>query len=144
MSKGIQQITTLLACAALPLAVACADDATGPAITRGGGSLTAEVARMTLEPDNVVLHLGESVQLYAELADGQGTPLAAGVMGSVHWSSSRPGVVAVNYIGMLQALAAGKAVITADYGEHRAYASVTVLPPGDIDPPGKLERSAGR
>lgn len=140
MSRGTQHVATLFAFAALPLAVACANDATGPAITHGGGALTVEVARITLQPENVVLHPGESVQLFAEMMDGEGTPLAVGAVGTVRWSSSRPAVVAVSFNGTLEALAAGKAVISADYGDLRAYASVTVLPPGDIDPPGKRER----
>jgi len=141
MSKRIQQLMALFAFTAVALAAACANDATGP-LTRGGSG-PAEIAQMTVEPGHVILNLGAAVQLQAELTDRDGTPLG-GLREPIQWSSSKPDVAAVSASGVVVALAPGKTVITADCGNHCAYANVTVLPPGHIDPPVDTARAPAR
>lgn len=137
MSKRTWQWMGVLAAAAL--AGACADESgiTAPPYER----TPADVVELTVQPGNVVLRQGEAVQLQAEMTGRDGTPLG-GLREPILWSSSRPEVAAVSATGVLLALAPGKAVVTAGCGTYCAFAGVTVLPPGDIDPPGDTARAA--
>jgi len=139
MSMATQRFTTILACATLPLAFSCADDATGPL----AGAPTREVARVLVTPDNLTLQIGESVQLTVLLRDSHGWPLDNEDAGAVQWTSSRPDLVSVSSAGRVHAISAGKASITVENGGYLTYASVRVLPAGVIDPP-DLKTGLGR
>ena len=140
MSKRAQKLMTLFALTAVPLAAACAKDATDPF---PGGTGPAEVAQLIVVPGHVMLYLGESVQLKAEMTGRDGTPLG-GLYDPIQWTSSEPGVASISPSGVLLALAPGKARISAGCGDYYANASVTVLPPRNIDPPGDTAKAPGR
>ena len=81
------------------------------------GSVTVSPATVTLAA------LGETAQLTAEVRDQNGNSMAAA---TVTWSSSTPAAVTVDQNGLVTAVAAGTATITARAGTAAGSAVVTV------------------
>ncbi len=84
------------------------------------------VASVMLSQVTASLQVGESLVLGAVALDANSQPIANL---PVQWSSNRPGIVTVNTLGQLQAVAAGDAVITATIGGRSASAQVSVTAP---------------
>lgn len=80
------------------------------------------VARVTLDQGEVLLVPEESLQLHAQPRDVANEP----VVHPVTWSSDRPDIATVDATGMVSALSAGTALITATSGAHSAEARVSV------------------
>ena len=134
MSKHSKAVSTLLAMVALPLALACESDVTGPRGRTPIGPTDGARVEMRLEPGSVVLQLGATIQLRAEMTDYDGTPLGT-FDREILWHSSDPDIATVNEYGLVVAHGIGAALITAESAEDVAYANVTVVPVGMIDPP---------
>ncbi len=84
------------------------------------------VARVTVAPTRRTLEVGDTVQLNATPADQSGTALQNR---PVNWSSSSNAIATVSATGLVRAVAAGTATITATSEARTATASVTVNAP---------------
>ena len=86
---------------------------------------------ITLDQREVALEVGEQAQL--KVVTGAGEPLAQGT--EITWLSSAPEVATVDATGLVEAVAAGEAKITAivkhDGKEYSAFAVVTVKGDGE-------------
>src|SRR6266511_2966187 len=96
----------------------------------GGSSDTASVtvtcvASVTVTPPSAVIPQGQTMQLTATPKDAAGNPLAGR---AVTWASSNGAVATVNNSGLVSALAAGSATITATSEGQSGSAGVTVTP----------------
>jgi hypothetical protein len=80
-------------------------------------------ARVTLAGDAGTLVVGQRTQLEATARSANGDVTGAPVI----WSSSAPAALSVSRTGQLQALAPGRAVITAAAGGVRATREITVV-----------------
>ena len=111
------------------LLVSCGDG--GPAGPPPGvpSSLSVVPASVTLTA------VGQARQLQAEVRDAYGD-VVTGL--SVTWTTSRPGTVAVDGSGLITAIAAGTATVTATSGTLSARAQVTVA-----QEPRAIEKLAG-
>jgi hypothetical protein len=103
----------------------------------GGGSgddITppAPVASIVVEPDDVTLNRGESMQLNATMRDVNGRILQGR---SVTWSSDDTSKVTVTSLGVVEAHSAGNAKITVNAEGKNATAQVLV-----VEPPGSVSR----
>lgn len=87
---------------------------------------TAVVVGLSIAPAQSSLVLGGNGQLQAVASFSDGTTQE--VTGSATWSSSQPGIVAVNSAGVVTAERVGNATILADSGGFSASASLTVTP----------------
>lgn len=99
----------------LPTLFACGDDVapTDPPVA----------TEVSIYPESVTLStLGETVQFFAAVSDQYGE----GFAGTITWSSSAPGVFAVDSNGMVTAVANGSGTLTASYESLSASATVTV------------------
>lgn len=85
----------------------------------------ASVPVVSVTPATAALLVGETVQLTAAVTDVSGNPVAL----PVQWSSSAPAVATVNGAGLVMAVAAGNATITALAGGVPAVAQVQVSAP---------------
>jgi hypothetical protein len=135
MSKHSKAVRIFMAIACtLPFAFACDNDIAGP--TRRGftGPVEGTQVQMRLEPGSVVLQLGATVQLKAELTGYDGTPLGT-LDREILWHSSDENVATVNDYGLVVAHAVGDVVITAESADDVAYANIKVIEIGTIDPP---------
>ena len=105
------------ACLVLFALASCGD---GPAQPPAGVP-----ARLSVSPESVTLTaVGQTEQLRADVRDHYGDPVA-GV--SVAWTSDRPGTVAVDGgAGVVTAVSAGTAIVTATHGTLSARVQVTV------------------
>lgn len=90
------------------------------------------VARISLRPARLTLDAGKTGTVEAQLQAADGSAIAD--RSGVKWSSSAPGVAAVDDAGVITGVAAGRARITAVAGEKRASTDVTVRP-GTVAPP---------
>ena len=104
-----------------------------PVFARGGAPATG-VQRVTVAPSTSTREVGQTVQLTATALDKKGS-VVSGV--TFTWGSSAPSVATVNASGLVTAVAAGMATITATGGGKNGNASVTVnAPPPPPPPPG--------
>jgi len=115
----------LLTFALLSLAVACG----------GGGSSTAPdtsagVASVSLNITSAQLGVGQTMQLVATPLTSTGTVTT----GTATWSSGAPAVASVSASGLVTALTAGSATITATVGGHAGTATVIVSAAGGTLP----------
>jgi len=85
--------------------------------------LSLPVASVTLNPSVASIVLGATVQLAAIPQDASGTPLDGR---SVNWASSAPGVATVSATGLVTAVLAGSATITATSEGKSGTAAITV------------------
>lgn len=138
MTKQTYFLRTVLTLIAMPAVFACDHDVTGPRFQSLGpvdpGALTMRVA-----PDNLVLPIGSSIQLTAELVRPDGTPVES-MDREILWSSSDPTVALVSGSGLLEANSLGQAIISAAAAEGMAFTTVTVVSEGEIDPPYVLSK----
>ena len=99
----------------------------------GGDSATAPtpppanagVATVTVSVSPAQITVGTTASATAELRSGTGSVLSGR---SVDWSSSAPTIAAVNGAGVVSAIAAGSATITATSEGRSGSASLTVIP----------------
>jgi uncharacterized protein YjdB len=83
------------------------------------------VATIALSPTSLVLQVGEAFSISAVPRDAAGHPV---VGRTPTWSSSATGIVTVAASGIVNAVAAGSAVITATIGETTGSLTVLVIP----------------
>ena len=103
--------------AAVLLASACGDDATGPE--------PPVPASITIEPPGLTFSwVGESHRLRTEARDEAGAILTETV---VSWTSTNPAAVTVSQTGIATAAGAGQAMITASSGAATASVNATVM-----------------
>jgi uncharacterized protein YjdB len=81
------------------------------------------VASVSVSPPTSSVTVGQAVQFSAVLQDASGNTLSGRV---ISWSSDQPGVAAVTSAGLVTAMAAGTAVITATSEGQSGTATVTV------------------
>jgi uncharacterized protein YjdB len=89
----------------------------------------AKVASISVSPATASLLAGDSLALVATVKAEGGTTLAGRV---VTWGSSAPQVASVDEKGLVTAVAAGNAVITASSEGKSATSSVTVTAPAPV------------
>src|SRR2546426_10550333 len=98
--------TTLLLAAALLTGIACNDPPTGPAPPAGRPTVWS----VTVAPSPDTLLVGSTLQLTATTKDSAGNVLTGR---PVTWASSKRAVATVSSTGLVTAVAAGHATITA-------------------------------
>lgn len=117
----------LIAAAIGTAAVACSDDdnadSTGSSDNGGNGSVKVEA--ISLDNEHLELTVGDTQQLTATV-----TPDNAEEK-SVTWTSDKPEFVTVDNTGMVTAVAAGEAAVTAAAGGKSATCVVTVTNPAE-------------
>jgi hypothetical protein len=96
-------------------------DPTNPLCATGGTSQVAAIAISS--PIDSVLVTGSTVQLVAVTADARGVVVPA----VVNWTSSDDGIATVGASGLVSALAAGSATITASSGSASATYPIRVV-----------------
>ena len=87
-----------------------------------GGSSGPTVATVTVSPPTLPMTVGQNTQLTAAVKDANGGVLSLPVV----WSSSATGVATVSNQGLVNAIAAGSATITATVDNVQGHADVTV------------------
>jgi uncharacterized protein YjdB len=97
--------------------------------------LAAPVSSVAVSPATASLQVGQSIQLAATPKDASGTALTGRV---VTWASSAPAVATVNGSGLVTAVAAGSATMTATSEGTGGTGAVTVtaVPPAPPASPG--------
>ena len=109
-----------------------AGSATITAVSEGkSGTATTSVsnvpvASVTVSPATASMIVGQTVQLTATLKDASGNVLTGR---TVTWTSSNGGAATVNGTGLVTAVAAGTAIITAACEGKSSTSTVTVNPP---------------
>lgn len=99
--------------------------------TSGGKSFDATVtvlapiSSVEVTPATTALYPTQKIQLSATLTDATGEEVSR----AVTWKSDQPGVATVDANGLVTAIAAGKAAITATSEDITGAASITVLGP---------------
>jgi uncharacterized protein YjdB len=97
------------------------------------------VAVVTVTPSNADLETGESVQLTATARSSNGTIISGQTFS---WLSSNPAVATVSSSGLVQAVSAGSATITATTSGVSGNASITVTAPPPPPPPPPADGNA--
>lgn len=120
----MKQLFRFLAAALITAtALSCEKDpATGTGDEQGQGN-TIPVTEVTLNASSLSLEVGGMATLSATVSPADATNKA------VTWSSSAPEVATIDKFGLVTAVKAGTAVITATAGECSASATVTVTEP---------------
>jgi uncharacterized protein YjdB len=124
-------------------------------VAPGGASIVAEsgslsgtasvtvsavpVASVSVSPSSLTLDVGGSQQFSATPRDADGDPLDR----AVSWSSSAPAVASVSSTGLVQALSAGSATITATSEGKSGQASLTVRAVEPPSVPTTIEKVSG-
>lgn len=90
----------------------------------GGDETSADIASVTLTPESLTLGHGETAQLRATLHDGNGNVVQGR---AVAWSSDDAAKVSVTATGVVRAVGAGGARITAAAGGKHASAQIVVV-----------------
>ncbi|HWQ27573.1 MAG TPA: Ig-like domain-containing protein, partial [Dehalococcoidia bacterium] len=94
----------------------------------GGSILPPPVATVTVQPSSLSLTVGQTAQLGVVLKDANGNTLTGR---TVTWSSSNPSVATVSASGLVTAVEAGSATITATSEGKSGTAAVSVSGGGD-------------
>ncbi|MEP6496061.1 MAG: Ig-like domain-containing protein [bacterium] len=89
-------------------------------------STAPSIAAVRVSPTSATITVGATQQLTASGVDAQGNPVA---LGAVTWTSGSPSVASVSSGGLVTALSAGAAMITAAASGRSGTASVTVTQP---------------
>lgn len=119
VSKGRRLSSAWAPLIAALLITACGSDPVSP------GSTVITVATVTVTPDTAQLtNLGQTVQLEAEAFSALGTSVGHK---EFTWSSSDGSVASVSSSGLVRAVGAGSATITATTDGKRGTAGVTVV-----------------
>lgn len=108
-------LNLLLASAVFMGMSACSDDDDAPAPVAVDG--------VTIDRTELTLEIGESATVVATVTPGNATDK------TVTWASSDDAVATVDQSGVVTAVAAGQAVLTATAGDKSATCTVTVNPP---------------
>ncbi len=108
----------------IALAVSLLASSTLAAIGCGGSSPTLQ--SVSVFPSSVTLSVGKTTALSAKASYSDGTQSTAA---SAQWSSSAPSVATVSDSGVVTAVAAGTATVTATQGGKSGACAVTVSPP---------------
>jgi Bacterial Ig-like domain (group 2) len=87
--------------------------------------------QVTVTPDSVLLFIGNTEQLLAQLNAGVGSTQA-----TFTWATADPAVAKVDQTGLVTAVGKGKTIVTATTGSKQGMATVTVLDPGGSACPG--------
>lgn len=95
---------------------ACGGSSSGP---------SASVATIEVTPSSVSRQVGQAIQLNAIVKDAGGNTLTGH---AIAWSTNAPSVASVSSSGLVTANTVGTAVITAESGSKKGYASITVIP----------------
>ena len=88
-----------------------------------------DVALLVIEPDSVVMPVGDTVLLEGVATDSRGLKY---IGAKIAWSSSNPSVATITTDGHLISVAVGTATVTAEAAGKSASAQVTVTPPAVI------------
>lgn len=122
-------LATALAVTAAATGTACSggDPITTPRPTTPGPATPAAVATVTITPDGGSVRVGRTMSLAATARDAAGNALAGR---TVTWRSSADSVARVDASGLVTAVAAGSATITAESEGRSAQATLTVTVPG--------------
>lgn len=143
----LHPVITLLAAAALVTAcdqgaaptIAGLGGGTGPVSTGGGGGgSNGGASTLTVQPNQVQLLVGSSVQLSTN------APFA--LQSQVQWSSLAPAIVAVSPTGLVTAIAPGTAVVVARYAFDTTQAgssTITVVGTPTVPTGGTTTGTAG-
>ena len=117
------------ACLGVAVLLSCGDEPAGPP--------PGIPAALTVSPADLTLTaIGQTRQLQAEVVDHYGDPVSGQ---RVAWTSDRPGTVMVDFgTGVVAAIAAGTATVTATSGTLSTRVQVTVA-----QEPGAIEKVAG-
>ena len=101
-----------------------------PGSSTGGGTTTIAVTSVTLDADEMTLAVGDKGQLnITDVAPADATDK------TVSWSSNKEAIATVEATGLVTAVGAGTAIITAtanDGSGVKATCTVTVLPEGTL------------
>ncbi len=100
--------------------LSCGEDATSPPPPPPA---TPQPARVTLEPDSVVVVAGDTVRMRARVLDDRARPISDA---PVTWMSGDPSIATVDATGLVTGLKEGQASITATSGPVSASAPLTV------------------
>ena len=103
----------------------------------GGGATVVPVSSVSVSPSSVSLQVGGSRQLSATVSPGNATDR------TVTWSSSDVSVASVSSSGVVKALKAGSATVTAKAGGKSASASVVVKAAGSVTVPVSMVSVSG-
>ena len=87
---------------------------------------TPIIARVAVTPENSSLEQGQTIQLHATAQNSSGQAVPGQTFG---WTSSNSGVASVNGSGLIMAVSAGTATITASTGGVSGTATITVTVP---------------
>ena len=120
MKKQMTYWSAVLVLMALPLLQGCSDDFTGP----DGRNPAVTVDRLVLSPGTLEIQVGAQVQINAKMDDQDIAPRA------VEWVSSAPGIAAVSEGGLVEGLATGVVIISAEYQGTYGTAQVRVATAG--------------
>ena len=82
------------------------------------------VASVVVTPSSISLGVGKTSQLTATAMDASGNAMSGA---AISWSSSNTGMATVSGTGVVQAIVAGTAIMTATSGGHVATATVQVV-----------------
>ena len=88
-----------------------------------------DVAVLVIQPDTVVMPVGDTILLEGVATDSRGVKY---IGAKISWTSSDPSVVTITADGHLISVAVGTATVTASAGGKSASAQVTVTPPAAI------------
>ena len=125
--EGAMSRSSELVCAALLISLAGCSGASEKAlpVTPVLPAPRAAVATVGVSPDTGTLFIGRQRALVARLTDTNGTPVDGR---TVTWASASPAVAGVNDVGLVTAVSAGSAVITATSEGRAGSALITVVP----------------
>ena len=107
--------------AAFLAVLSCGEDATSPPPPPAPAA--PQPARVTLEPDSVVVVAGDTVRMKAHVLDERARVISGA---PVSWTSADPGIATVDATGLVTGLREGRASVTATSGATSASARLTV------------------
>jgi len=98
---------TVVAFGALTMLTACGDPGTPTIAGLGGGNTTVNGSKLIISPNQVQLLVGGTAQL--------NTNAPTSLQSQVQWASAPSTIVSISPSGLVSALAAGTATVTARY-----------------------------
>ena len=119
---------------------ALSETKTGTAAITVSAAAPVPVASVSVSPATATLQVGETVQLSAVTRDANNNVLTGRV---VSWTSSNTGVATVSSSGLVTALAAGPAQITATSESKSGSATLTIAAAPPPPPPGGSAEPSG-
>ena len=107
--------------AAILAILSCGEDATSPPPPPAPAA--PQPARVTLEPDSVVVVAGDTVRMKAHVLDERARVISGA---PVSWTSADPAIATVDATGLVTGLREGRASVSATSGAATASAPLTV------------------